>query len=185
MVTTIAGGAGRGLVDGRKSEAKFSWPYGVAAAPNGRMLYVADSGNHCVRQVDVATGIVTTLAGDGTAGFRDGPADTGTSPAPACPALHQLTPQGSTDYLLLEPTTGARVRGVGGRQRGCTGHEDSPRPQTASICLWQTTPTAWCGGCGWAKAAEAVPRTATLTTASVALWPRYRRRRTEAGSRTL
>lgn len=76
-MTTLAGGAGRGLVDGRAGHAKFSWPYGVAAAPNGRVLYVADSGNHCVRQVDVATGMVTTLAGDGTAGFRDGLADTG------------------------------------------------------------------------------------------------------------
>ncbi len=38
------------------------------------MLLVADSKNHRIRRVDLALGQVATLAGDGLAGFDDGPA---------------------------------------------------------------------------------------------------------------
>lgn len=42
--------------------------------PHGR-LAVADAGNSCIRQIDPATGHVTTLAGRcGLTGFVDGPA---------------------------------------------------------------------------------------------------------------
>ena len=36
-------------------------------------MYVADSGNDCVRKVDTATGAVSTVAGTGSRGFQDGP----------------------------------------------------------------------------------------------------------------
>jgi sugar lactone lactonase YvrE len=32
-------------------------------------LYIADTGNHRVRRVDQMTGIITTVAGSGTAGY--------------------------------------------------------------------------------------------------------------------
>ncbi|MEZ4365468.1 MAG: hypothetical protein R2939_04160 [Kofleriaceae bacterium] len=43
-------------------------PEGVAFDDVGNM-YIADTGNHRVRRVDGATGLVTTIAGDGVAGF--------------------------------------------------------------------------------------------------------------------
>jgi len=63
IATTIAGQAGvSGAVNGTGSVARFCFPSDIAVAPNGT-LYVADTGNHCIRQITTA-GVVTTLAGD-------------------------------------------------------------------------------------------------------------------------
>ena len=63
VVTTIAGQAGvSGAVNGSGSAARFCFPSDIAVAPNGT-LYVADTGNHCIRKITTA-GVVSTLAGD-------------------------------------------------------------------------------------------------------------------------
>lgn len=56
-------------------EARFSQPFGQAADPAGRLrfdaegnLYFADTGNHRIRRID-KKGVVSTVAGTGTAGF--------------------------------------------------------------------------------------------------------------------
>src|SRR5262249_21380063 len=55
--------------------AKLKSPSGIALDSAGN-LYIADSGNHRIRKVDAATGIITTVAGNGQLGFSgdDGPA---------------------------------------------------------------------------------------------------------------
>ena len=68
-VTTLAG-SGYGFAEGVGAAARFAWPSGLAVAPSG-VLYVADTYNHRIRQIDPATGAVTTLAGS-AAGFADG-----------------------------------------------------------------------------------------------------------------
>jgi len=70
-VSTVAGGA-RGFSDGLGSSAAFSTPSGLALAPDGT-LYVADTGNHAIRRI-TPDGSVSTLAGDGSPGYADGPA---------------------------------------------------------------------------------------------------------------
>ncbi|MBI5609160.1 MAG: hypothetical protein HY902_09790, partial [Deltaproteobacteria bacterium] len=69
-VSTVAGGAYAGFVDGTGSGAQFNMPTGVAAAGKGN-LYVVDSNNHALRLLDTSAGSVTTLAG-GSEGFTDG-----------------------------------------------------------------------------------------------------------------
>jgi sugar lactone lactonase YvrE len=56
-----------GMVDGAAS--KFSAPYGMAVL-DGKLV-VADFDNHRIRTIGL-DGTVTTIAGDGTAGFADG-----------------------------------------------------------------------------------------------------------------
>ena len=59
-VTTFAGTGEAGLADGGPAEARFRGPAGIAAA--GGRLYIADTDNHAVRTIDIATGRTETLA---------------------------------------------------------------------------------------------------------------------------
>lgn len=69
-VSTLAGDGTAGFADGQGASARFNNPQGVAVAPSG-VVYVADTGNHRIRRIATG-GTVTTLAGDGTAGFQNG-----------------------------------------------------------------------------------------------------------------
>lgn len=59
-----------GLLDGTASTAVFQQPKGLAADARGN-LYVADEKNHAIRKIDT-NGSVTTLAGNGVFGSKDG-----------------------------------------------------------------------------------------------------------------
>ncbi len=70
VVTTFAGDGNAGWVDGALAGAEFNAPRAVAVDAAGD-VFVSDNGNHCIRRI-TAAGVVATLAGDGTLGFRDG-----------------------------------------------------------------------------------------------------------------
>src|SRR3990172_9114909 len=75
VVTTLAGTAGSAnSTDGTGAAARFSYPAGITTdGPTGLNLYVADAGNHTIRQIVISTGVVTTLAGTaGSANSTDG-----------------------------------------------------------------------------------------------------------------
>jgi sugar lactone lactonase YvrE len=78
-VMTVAGNDTADFADGDSNTARFNEPKAVVAASNNT-LYVADSGNHCIRKIvaDIAgqTATVTTIAGvPKSPGFKDGDAD--------------------------------------------------------------------------------------------------------------
>ncbi len=70
-VTTTAGNGSPGFVDAQGVTAQFNNPQGVTYDSITNSIYVADAGNHSIRRID-SSGNVTTLAGDGTAGFTNG-----------------------------------------------------------------------------------------------------------------
>lgn len=70
IITTIAGTNGLGGFSGDNglaTNAKLKNPQGVTVDTNGN-VYIADATNHRVRKITVSTGIITTVAGNGTAG---------------------------------------------------------------------------------------------------------------------
>ena len=69
-VVTLAGDGTQGFQDGPGPMAKFRDVSGVADAGHGYIL-VTDFLNFRIRQIS-PTGIVSTIAGDGTEGFKDG-----------------------------------------------------------------------------------------------------------------
>ncbi|MFZ5642696.1 MAG: chitobiase/beta-hexosaminidase C-terminal domain-containing protein [Bacillota bacterium] len=70
-ITTFAGnyaaGAGYDEDGVAATSTRLNHPAGVAVDSSGN-LYIADTGNHRIRRVDTATGIITTVAGNGTQG---------------------------------------------------------------------------------------------------------------------
>ncbi|MFF3954050.1 NHL domain-containing thioredoxin family protein [Streptomyces sp. NPDC001890] len=66
------GTGGRGFLDGGPEAARFSEPQGLAVLPDGRIA-VADTVNHAIRALDLATGETTTLAGTGRQWWQGSP----------------------------------------------------------------------------------------------------------------
>ena len=78
VITTVAGNGVQGYGgDGSAAiNAELSGPEAVAVDSAGN-LYIADSANYRVRKVSASTGVITTVAGNGTPGFSgDGGAAT-------------------------------------------------------------------------------------------------------------
>ncbi len=61
-----------GLVNGAGEAARFHTPWSITANKAGTVLYVTDRDNHVIRQVDIASKEVITLAGNGLVGYSDG-----------------------------------------------------------------------------------------------------------------
>ena len=70
-VRRVIGSGEEELTDGSLAESAFNHPQGIAL--EGETLYVADTGNHAIRRVNLAAGTVETIAGTGEQGHsREG-----------------------------------------------------------------------------------------------------------------
>ena len=70
IVSTYAGSATAGYIDGNATTALFNNPTGVCADDSGN-VYVADFLNQRIRKINTS-GIVSTIAGSGVSGYNDG-----------------------------------------------------------------------------------------------------------------
>jgi sugar lactone lactonase YvrE len=109
IISTVSGNGTAGYSgDGSlASNALLNYPWGVTVDPTGN-LYIADSSNNCIRKIDQATGIISTVSGNGTGGYSgDG--------GPAASALFYY-PRGvtvdPTGNLYIADTENNRVRKI-------------------------------------------------------------------------
>ncbi|MBI4715402.1 MAG: hypothetical protein HY760_05640, partial [Nitrospirae bacterium] len=109
-VDTVAGSPGRsGTSNGRGKDARFNSPEGITISTDGKILYVADTGNHAIRKITLDSGEVVTLAGRrGTAGSADSTNHRGDTATFRFPGA--LTVLGG--YLYVADSDNHRIRGV-------------------------------------------------------------------------
>ncbi len=90
IITTIAGTGVPGYSGDSTAAAAatLALPHGLTIDPTGN-IYLADTANHRIRRIDAATGVITTVAGDGTQTFAgdNAPAITASLDSPRSTAL--------------------------------------------------------------------------------------------------
>ncbi len=117
------GSGDAGFDDGELTAATFEQPQGLVCGEG--VIYVADTGNHAIRAVDLETGTVTTLAGVNRRGPALTPDEPATGAALASPWDLELSADGNRlyianagthqlGYLDLAAATVHRLAGDGG-----------------------------------------------------------------------
>jgi sugar lactone lactonase YvrE len=109
IITTVAGTGKAGYTGdgGAASAAQLDHPTAIAIDAAGD-IYIADTGNHRVRRVAAATGVIATIAGDGIEGFGG---DGGAAIAAAIDSPSGLA-IGSTGDVFIADTHNGRIRKV-------------------------------------------------------------------------
>lgn len=71
LIYTVAGSGAFGYAGdgGSPLNASMNRPYGLAVSPDGQHIYIADYGNHCIREADRAADVMRTICGSGTPGY--------------------------------------------------------------------------------------------------------------------
>ena len=109
IITTVVGNGTQGFSGdgGPATSATLSSPIDVALDVRGNLL-IADYGNSRIRRVDATTGIINTVAGNGTSGFSgdEGPATSASLAGPSAVAMD------NSGNLLIADTSNNRIRRV-------------------------------------------------------------------------
>ena len=149
----VAGGTACGFTGdgGLARGAEISSSIGQIAFDAAGDLYFADAGNQRVRRIDAATGLISTIAGNGTAGFS-GDGGAATSAKLSNPTGVAVDSQGQVYILSNAPTAGPtqalRKVGTTGYWKYAStvkGSKAGPRVFTVantgnSVLTWSTAP---------------------------------------------
>lgn len=111
IITTVAGTGEQGFSGdgGPATSADLDSPAGVALDGNNN-IYIADTHNHRIRMVTRSSGVITTIAGTGTAGFAGdgGAATAATLDLPTAIAVD------SRGNIFIADTNNNRIREISG-----------------------------------------------------------------------
>jgi sugar lactone lactonase YvrE len=129
-VTTLAGQAAGGYVDGLNSNARFNSPQGIAIDHDGNII-VADAGNNRIRLVTPA-GMVSTLAGSGVAGFMDADGISAQFNSPRSVAVNR------DGFVIVADSNNHRIRKISpeGKVSTIAGNGPGHRDGVGSIALF-------------------------------------------------
>ena len=109
-INAVAGTGTAGFAgdNGLAASAQLYNPWDVAFHPSTKLLYITDRNNHRIRKID-SSGIITTVAGTGTAGSSgdNGLATSAQLNQPLGLAFHP-----STELLYFSDNTNHRIRKV-------------------------------------------------------------------------
>jgi sugar lactone lactonase YvrE len=146
IIATVAGNGtlGYGGDGGPATSAMFGGIGGLALDSSGD-LYIADTQNNRVRKVEAATGIVTTIAGDGTGGYSGdgGPATTAKLWLPMGLAVDPFGNLYIADYQnsrirVVYAATGV-IATIAGGGNGTFGSFGDGGPATQADLFWPTS----------------------------------------------
>jgi sugar lactone lactonase YvrE len=138
IITTVAGNGAEGFSGdgGPATSASLASPHGVAVDAANNLL-IADSNNSRIRRVDGATGIITTVAGNGVFGFSGdgGPATSASLANPVGVAVDAagnlfITDQINSRIRRVDGTTGIITTVAG---NGAIGFSGDWGPATSAI----------------------------------------------------
>jgi sugar lactone lactonase YvrE len=121
MISTVAGTGQKGFSGdgGPATKARFGGIYCVALGGAGKRLYLADLDNRRIRAVDLQTGVVTTVAGNGQRGTPTDGADARQAPL-VDPRAVAVDARGNV-YILERSGHALRVVDAAGKIRTVAG----------------------------------------------------------------
>jgi sugar lactone lactonase YvrE len=133
VITAFAGTGEKGFGGdgGPALKAKFGGVYCVALSPDGKRLYLADLDNRRVRAIDLQTGVVRTVAGNGKKGVPQDGADALQSPlvdprAVAADRQGNLYILERSGHALRVVTPDGKIRTVAGIGKAGLSGDDGP-----------------------------------------------------------
>jgi len=129
-MSTVAGNGEAGLQDGPAAKAQLTAPGGVALSSDNRIILVAEAASHSIRRIDLESGIISTLSGNGTASALNGEAAASTFRSPADVAF------GPRDAWAVVADTGNNcIRNISIVSKSFTGATPSPYSAIVQISI--------------------------------------------------
>jgi len=117
IITTIVGSGVRGYTGdgGLATDARLSLPQGLAVDANGN-VYISDSSNQVIRKVEISSGLISTIAGNGQRPTPTAPSngsnigDSGTATSASLDNPQGLAIDDSNNILYIADSNHSRIR---------------------------------------------------------------------------
>ena len=164
-IAAFAGSGDKGFAGdgGPAAKAKFGGVYCIALDPKGEQMYIADLDNRRIRGIDLKTGTVRTVAGNGKKGVPEDGAEATNSPLVDPPAV--AAEANGNGYVLERAGRRCASTIARGRSEPTSAQASKARPATAATPNWPPS-TAPSTSASTATAASSSPTRKTTSSAS-------------------